>query len=55
MRKNSPVPASKPRNAVVLALVRLVRTGHSRHAHDRRTRDRDRKDFDQRVRECGEW
>ena len=55
MRKNIPVPDSKPRNPVVMALVRLARAGHGQHAYARRVRDHDRKDLDQRVRECGEW
>jgi hypothetical protein len=40
---------------VVLALARLARAGHGRHAHATRVHDRDRKNLEQRVRECGEW
>ena len=55
MCKNTRVPASTPRNAVMLALVRLARSGNGRHVDARRIRDQNRKDLDQRVREYGEW
>ena len=55
MRKNFTVPASKPRNRVVNALIKLALVGAGRHGRVKRGRDRARKDIDQRVREIGEW
>jgi hypothetical protein len=51
------VPPVRPRNPVVLAVVRRLGTlsGH-RHAEEARARERlARMDLDQRVREIGEW
>lgn len=58
MRKhNFAVPAAKPRNRVVQALVRgIARVGTRVHRPGPRRRvDLDRLDLDQRVREVGEW
>ncbi len=51
------VPAVKPRNRVVQALVRgISRVGTRVHRPGARRRaDLDRLDLDQRVRETGEW
>jgi len=58
MRKQSFVlPAAKPRNRVVQALIRgISRVGTRAHRlGERRRADLDRLDLDQRVREVGEW
>ena len=51
------VPAAKPRNRVVQALVRgIARVGTRVHRPGERRRvNLDRLDLDQRVREVGEW
>lgn len=51
------LPVVKPRNRVVLALVRgLLRAKTRTHSPGpRRRADLDRLDLDQRVREVGEW
>ena len=51
------VPPARPRNPVVLAVVRRLGTlAGRRHDPERSRRERlDRMDLDQRVRECGEW
>ena len=58
MRKQQLVlPAAKPRNRVVQALVRgIARVGTRVHSQGTRRRaDLNRLDLDQRVREVGEW
>lgn len=50
------LPASRPRNAVVRALIaRLGFAGTKRHESRPRQRDAQRRDLDDRVREVGEW
>lgn len=58
MRKQTiAVPAAKPRNRVVQALLRTMsRVGTRAHRRGgRRVVDLDRLELDQRVREVGEW
>lgn len=55
MRRKISIPASKPRNRVVLALAPLALSSSGRHTRAKRQKDHDRKDLDQRVREVGEW
>lgn len=60
MRQSTAVqmPASKPRNIVIRALIGLRgRTATRRHAAtvERRRRQLEQLDVDQRVREVGEW
>ncbi|WP_234265078.1 short-chain dehydrogenase [Hydrogenophaga sp. NFH-34] len=55
MRRKISIPASKPRNRVVLALTLLTIASGGRHTRAKRQKDHDRKDVDQRVREVGEW
>lgn len=51
------VPAAKPRNPVIRAVLdRVVAFGSKRHRDKRQAGARAaRKDLDQRVRDCGEW
>jgi hypothetical protein len=50
------VPAAKPRNPVVLAVVQRLGTLSGHRHEDKKSRERlDRLDLDQRVREIGEW
>ncbi|WP_298705659.1 hypothetical protein [uncultured Variovorax sp.] len=51
------VPSSKPRNAIVLAFINGIGTLSGKRQRDiERARSRfDELDFDQRVREIGEW
>ena len=51
------VPAHKPRNSVVRALIAKIRVGSGRHTpvRDKRKQARDDNDLAQRVRELGEW
>ena len=51
------VPAHKPRNSVVHALIAKIRVGSGRHTpvRDKRKQARDDNDLAQRVRELGEW
>ena len=52
------VPASRPRNALVRALVDLgkgLATRRHLSAQVQRRQQLDRRDLDQRVREIGEW
>lgn len=55
MRRKISLPASTPRNRVVIALALLTRMGSGRHQSTKRQKDRERKDLDQRVRDVGEW
>lgn len=55
MRRTMKIPASKPRNRVVIALALLARIGSGRHATRKRQKARDQHDLAQRVREVGEW
>lgn len=58
MRKtHMSVPAPKPRNGVVRALIARIRHGSGRHTHARKKRvaNSDDSDLAQRVREVGEW
>lgn len=58
MRKTTiTVPARKPRNAVVRALIAKLRPGAGRHTteHAKRQKTTDDNDLAQRVREVGEW
>lgn len=55
MRRKISLPASTPRNRVVIALALLARAGSGRHQPNKRQKDQDRKDLDQRVRDVGEW
>lgn len=56
-KKSSFLPASKPRNKIVRALVERFRIGAGRHtpARDKRSQNIDSTDLAQRVREVGEW
>ena len=51
------VPAHKPRNSVVRALIGKIRLGSGRHVlvRDKRKQARDDNDLAQRVRDLGEW
>lgn len=51
------VPAHKPRNSVVRALIAKIRQGSGRHAlvRDKRKQAKDDNDLAQRVRDVGEW
>lgn len=51
------IPADKPRNAVVRALVQKLCMGAGRHKAKHQKRAKSAADFDlaQRVREVGEW
>ena len=51
------VPAHKPRNSVVRALIATIRLGSGRHARvrDKRKQAKDDNDLAQRVRDVGEW
>ena len=51
------VPAHKPRNSVVRALIAKIRQGSGVHtlARDKRKQSRDDNDLAQRVRDVGEW
>ena len=52
------LPAPKPRNSIVQALIRKVAvSGAGRHvrAQNKRKSNHDDTDLAQRVRECGEW
>lgn len=53
--KTVALPATAPRNRVVLALARLARRGSGRHQAVKRQKERDRQDLADRVRETGEW
>ncbi|UUZ66576.1 hypothetical protein LP417_34085 (plasmid) [Polaromonas sp. P1-6] len=58
MRKASiALPASKPRNGVVRALISKLGGGAGRHMrdHHKRQKTTDNKDLAQRVRDVGEW
>lgn len=58
MRKTAiAIPATKPRNSVVRALVQKLCIGAGRHqnSHHKRTKTTETKDLAQRVREVGEW
>jgi hypothetical protein len=55
MRRKISIPASKPRNPVVHALVLLGLGRSVRHIKTKRPHALERKDLDQRVREIGEW
>lgn len=55
---NLKLPALKPRNSVLLALIRKVAgagAGRHMHARNKRRANRDDNDLAQRVRDCGEW
>ena len=51
------LPAQKPRNGVVRALIGKINFGAGRHKarHDKRKQATDEIDLAQRVREVGEW
>ena len=51
------VPAHKPRNSVVRALIAKIRAGSGRHLPARQKRQQaiDDNDLAQRVRDIGEW
>lgn len=58
MRKTTiSVPAHRPRNGVVRALIAKIRMGTGRHARarDKRKQNTDDTDLAQRVRDVGEW